>query len=354
MTDTTYSTSECEVLRLRQDVSRLTQILEAMPSGLVILDGAGIVCQANLAARNMLDEPLVGERWMGIIKRCFRIRNDDGHEVSLYDGRRVQLSMMPLADEPGQLILITDLTHTRALQDRIAQLKRLSALGKMAASLAHQIRTPLSAAMLYGANLSNQTLSSAARERFSGKLMERLAELEKQINDMLLFARSGEQQIVEPLSVAQIFEQVETSTEAMCLQSQASLSVSAVESSTYLMANSNALVSAIGNLVENALQAGAHRLQLTADNQGEWLKLQLVDDGNGIDSEVRSQIFEPFFTTRTQGTGLGLAVVQAVVRAHQGEISVESQPGKGSRFTLLLPILPAKQRSSAECVGGAA
>jgi len=102
--------------------------------------------------------------------------------------------------------MITDLTETRLLQDKLGQLQRLSSLGRMVSTLAHQIRTPLSAAMLYGANLQNKKITAESRESFQEKLMTRLQDLEQQVNDMLLFAKSGKQQVVEPLSINELLK----------------------------------------------------------------------------------------------------------------------------------------------------
>ena len=123
-----------------------------LPGNLVVLDARGLVQQANPVAVTMLGEPLTGQRWLDVITRSFRPRSDDGMEVSLKDGRRVKLEISALLSktaytQPGQLIMLTDLTQTRQLQNRLSHLQRLSALGKMMASLAHQIRTPLSSAM---------------------------------------------------------------------------------------------------------------------------------------------------------------------------------------------------------------
>ncbi|PRM91026.1 PAS domain-containing sensor histidine kinase, partial [Arcobacter cryaerophilus gv. occultus] len=129
------------------EVSQLYAIFTALPTGVLLLDGEGRITRANPAALALLGEPLAGQAWRQIIDRCFQPREDDGHEISLRDGRRVQLSTQPLPDQPGQLVFITDLTETRKLQDRCNHIKRVSALGNMAASLAHHILTPLSAAI---------------------------------------------------------------------------------------------------------------------------------------------------------------------------------------------------------------
>ena len=143
---------------LKRQSKRLERLLQVMPAGVIVIDGTGVVRQANTLAKTLLGEPLENELWRNIIARSFKPRADDGHEVSLHDGRRVKLSITPLIEEPGQLIVITDLTETRQLQARISHMQRLSSLGKMVASLAHQIRTPLSAALLYASNLSHKNI----------------------------------------------------------------------------------------------------------------------------------------------------------------------------------------------------
>ncbi|QXC32468.1 sensor histidine kinase [Aeromonas sp. FDAARGOS 1407] len=320
------------------EVSQLYAIFTALPTGVLLLDGAGVITRANPAALSLLGEPLEGELWRQVIARCFEPREDDGHEISLRDGRRVQLSTQPLPDQPGQLVFINDLTETRKLQDRVNHMKRLSALGNMAASLAHQIRTPLSAAMLYGANLANRTLKPESRSQFQQKLMDRLKDLEKQINDILLFARNGDNQVVTPISVQGLMAEVQAGAEAFCLQQGCELHIQAPEPDLCLLANSNALSGAINNLIANAQQAGADSLLVSAVRSGTRVEMRVIDNGKGIPSHQLGQVFEPFFTTRSQGTGLGLAVVQSVVRAHQGEVSVASVLGEGTCFTLSFPL----------------
>jgi len=144
---------------------RLSTLLHALPAGVVVLDSQGVITQTNPAALTLLGEPLDGERWVDVIRRCFAPRRDDGHEVSLKDGRRVSIEIRTMENQPGQLILLTDLTETRQLQSQLAHAQRLSAMGKMVASLAHQIRTPLSAAILYGGHLSQPDLEEELRQR---------------------------------------------------------------------------------------------------------------------------------------------------------------------------------------------
>ncbi|RXF06162.1 ATP-binding protein [Pseudoalteromonas sp. PS5] len=336
-----------ELSDLRQQASWLGHLVDTMPAGVIVLDGQGMIAKANQIAMDMLGEPLEGEKWFSIIQRSFRPQQDDGHEVSLKDGRRIKLDITALAPEPGQLILMTDLTETRRLQSRVAHMQRLSALGKMVASLAHQVRTPLSAAMLYGANLGATNLPQASREKFHDKLMSRLKDLENQVNDMLLFAKSGEQQVVERVSMQYLLSEVKAGADAMVELNHAKLEADLPEPDIEILGNRTALASAIQNLIHNSIQiiGSDAYIKLKAEREpcGEHVRISVTDNGPGIDEALVDKLFEPFFTTKSQGTGLGLAVVNSVANAHKGFVRAENIKGLGAQFSLILPLIKAEE-----------
>lgn len=322
---------------LSQQVSRYQQVLDVMPSGVIFLDSGGIVREANPEAIRLLEQPLINQRWVDVIQRAFSPREDDGHEISLKNGRRVKLAIS--ASNSGQLIFITDMTETRLLQARVSEMQRLSSLGKMVASLAHQVRTPLSSAMLYASNLASPNLTAAMRERFQGKLVDRLHDLEKQVNDMLLFAKGGDNKVVECFTLETLLNELDSMVEAQVINNQVDFSIDCDDESLILLGNANALASAISNLITNAIQMAVKQCRVAVQviAQGGWIHLAVLDNGPGIAPEMQKKILEPFFTTRQQGTGLGLAVVQMVANAHKGRLSLESELGKGACFTLSLP-----------------
>lgn len=336
----TLASGEDDVESLKKQASRLSHLLQVMPAGVIVIDGKGIVRQANEQARELLGEPLEDELWRTIIARSFKPRADDGHEVSLIDGRRVKLSITPLNNEPGQLIVLTDLTETRELQARVSHMQRLSALGKMVASLAHQIRTPLSAAMLYAANLQQKRLGETATLTFAQKLSNRLKELESQVNDMLLFAKSGEDQVVSTITMEQLRMAIEPTAQSMLQNASQALVLNGFDAPYTITGNMTALQGAILNLIHNASQVSEKDsvIEVNVVQAGSNMALSVIDDGPGISAAIQQKIFEPFFTTKTHGTGLGLAVVKSVVHAHKGQLGVTNLEGRGACFTLSLPI----------------
>jgi two-component system sensor histidine kinase FlrB len=324
---------------------QLQNLLDLLPGGVIVIDGSGMVREANPAAVDLLGQPLIGELWRHVISRCFAPREDDGHEVSLKDGRRLSIATRSLDAEPGQLVLLNDLTETRHLQDQLARHERLSSLGRMVASLAHQIRTPLSAALIYASHLLEQELPAATQQRFAGRLKERLHELEHQVRDMLVFAR-GELPLTDRLPPDALFQALQTAAQTHVQDVQVRWQCDTRDGE--VLCNRDTLVGALLNLIENAIQASAGDVRLkvhlyTRDNN---LRVSVSDSGSGIDTKVLARLGEPFFTTKTTGTGLGLTVVKAVARAHQGELQLRSRPGRGTCAQVILPLFAGEQSSA--------
>lgn len=328
-----------ELEEKEQLADRLSTLLKALPAGVVVLDSQGAVSQSNPAAIALLGEPLDGERWVDVIRRCFSPRQDDGHEVSLKDGRRVSIEIRTMDNQPGQLILLTDLTETRHLQSQLAHAQRLSAMGKMVASLAHQIRTPLSAAILYGGHLTQDDLDEEMRQRCASRLMSRLTHLEQQVRDMLIFAR-GETRLAEELSAVTLVSALEAALEGLKPEAGSDVMLkNDVPADCRLMCNRDALVGACTNLVNNSLEAGATAVAVQATLESDELLIRVMDNGPGFGKVEAKRLAEAFYTTKSHGTGLGLAVVQAVVKAHQGQFFIESPEQGGAVATLRLPLL---------------
>lgn len=320
---------------MTESADLMTEVFEKVPSAIIVIDARGMIKKANAGAHVLLGEKqLEGRRWVEVINAVFRPKRDDGHEISTRDGRRLQVSTMPLSH--GQLVQMTDLTETRALQDKLNHMERLSSLGRMAASLAHQIRTPLSAAMLYAANLGNQKLPQASRQAFQKKLMERLAALEGQISDVLLFARTGEQTVSRVDAVDLISDAV-SNLEAVTQKHGARFISEIGEKPMIMLANAVALSGALTNLCTNAVEAGADTVKLSLSADREFIYIRVGNNGPEIPESLKEQIFEPFYTSKSSGTGLGLAVVRAVAKVHQGSVYLESSAEFPTIFTLKLP-----------------
>lgn len=317
---------------------RLAGLLDALPAGVVVLDGEGTILQVNPAARRLLGEPLVGESWAGV--RAARLAATTApDEWETRDGRRLSISAQALPAYGGDLLLVHDVTQAHALRSELARHQRLSAMGEVAARLAHQLRTPLATALLYASHLNRPTLAEAERLRFAGKVLERLRHLEHLIQDMLLFVR-GEAAGRETLAVSTLLADLAQMLEPQMQARGLAFTVQNEAQGASLTCSREALGSALMSLLENAMQVcqAGDRVRLAARVEGDEVAFEVEDSGPGIEPAHLERIFEPFFTTRAEGTGLGLAIVRSVAEAHGGRVAVHSRPGQGSTFTLSLPL----------------
>lgn len=323
--------------------NRLSQLLDALPGAVIVTDADGVVREANPAAVEFLGTPLLGEGWADVVDARLVGGSVPGGEVRLESGRRLSLTARALGSEPGEILLLQDVTEERALQEQLERHQRLASMGEMAAGLAHQIRTPLSSALLYLSHLERPRLDEAQRARVLERIRGRIRHLEGMVSDMLQFARGGAGELM-PCRLGSLVEEFEELAAVPLAEHSAVMRVEwsddALQEAT-LMGQRAPLAGALLNLADNALRAGGGGSEL-------WLlvwrpaaggfALSLEDDGPGIDTTVAERLFEPFFTTDTQGTGLGLPVVRAVMEAHGGEVVFE--PAKrlgGARFTLQFP-----------------
>jgi two-component system sensor histidine kinase FlrB len=145
----------------------------------------------------------------------------------------------------------------------------------------------------------------------------------------------------ESITVESLLMDLTTVLEPMCKQRDISLVMNSKVPKHSVKGNPRILGSALLNIANNAIQAIGQQgtLQLQAhDGIGDTVEVCVVDDGPGVPENIQKDLFKPFFTTRSDGTGLGLAVVQAVARAHGGSVRLESTEGQGSRFIVQLPI----------------
>ncbi|AFU97681.1 two-component sensor [Simiduia agarivorans SA1 = DSM 21679] len=328
--------------------NRMETLLNLLPGGVVVIDAQGKVSQANPASRELLNGPLLGCPWRQVIERNFSPKADDGHEVSTLDGRLFSIATRSLEAE-GQLILLTDQTQTRKLQAEVSRNERLSSLGKMVSALAHQIRTPLSAALLYNSHIVKRADQPEAVLYSAEKTRGRLLDMERQVRDMLFFVR-GDLVLSDCISVAQLYRALREATDATIKDQNVECRWHIEAHDKIVRINTHALVGAVSNLVENALQADPQKQPIQIRLEvflNRSLAISVIDQGPGIPQEIAETLCDIFVTTKPQGTGIGLAVVQQVAKAHGGNFVIRSMAERGTRACLLLPVIQIED--SAPC-----
>jgi two-component system sensor histidine kinase FlrB len=323
---------------------RLGLLLAALPAGVVALSGEGLVEEVNPAARAMLGEPLVGEPWATVSARALRPTSTphDWDLVSSSPDRPLRVNVVTSHIDPAgrQIVLLHDVTEAYEMQQELQRHQRLTAMGEMAARLAHQLRTPLATAMLYTSHLTKPALADADRMRFADKALARLRHLEQLIRDMLSFVK-GEAGGREPVEISSLLAELRQVIEPQAAQRGLSFALDDRSGAVAVLGHRKDLTGVLINLLENAMQACGEggRVAVRAERSGREVKILVEDNGRGIPEELHERLFEPFFTTRTEGTGLGLAIVRNVVEAHGGRVEMRSAPGRGSEFAVCLPAI---------------
>jgi len=330
-----------ELKKKEQLASRLETLINVLPGGVIVLDKKGVIIESNPIAENFLEPALQGKYWREVIRRCFAPRDDDGHEVSNLDGKRISIVTRSL-DEAGQIILLTDQTETRQLQADLSRNERLSALGEMVSTLAHQVRTPLSSAMLYAGHLSTKKLNETQRQNFTDKLLGRLNYMERQVRDMLLFVK-GDMPLSDRISLKELrdtlAEAVEMPIKSYAASCRWEQKTTDHENEIHLQCNLDALIGALLNLVNNSLQTTTSAdIIIKFQTQNNYLVITILDNGPGIKALDKEKVQELFFTTKEQGTGIGLSVVNAVAQSHGGSFELDNRPRGGASARLYLPL----------------
>lgn len=297
-----------------------------------------------------------GER-VPVCANTFVVRGRDGTATGLAmivkdctDRKETEVALRKTAEELHKKN--EQLAHANQLlsaaQRAAARVQRLSAIGQFAATVAHKIGTPLTALSGHVQLLKeDQSLAPHVRARLQivETQIERTSTI---IQDLLVYARRPDP-VWSVIDVNVCLQDSFALFQTECVRLQVMCTLSLCPNPAFVSADRQQLQEAINHLVENALQAmsaggalniSAYLIDSAAAESDKRIGIDIADTGTGIEPEHLAPIFQPFFTTKTigRGTGLGLAIVQETVRAHGGQITVESAPGKGSRFTILLPL----------------
>jgi two-component system sensor histidine kinase FlrB len=326
-----YTQLQLQVVALTE---RMALLQDTLPAGVVIIDAEGRIVQANPAAERLFGAGLTGQSW-ALIERQYLVASDlPGEYLTGGDyGKRLALTVSALDSAGGRIMLLHDISEAYRLKTQAERNDRLAAMGEMAAQLAHQLRTPLAAALLYAGNLENPDLPAANRVAIAEKTVARLRHLERLIRDMLMFAR-GEALGREEINSGELMNEISHTIEPLARARGVVFTVVDAADQVNFIGNRKELTGALANLLDNALHAvssgGLVEFEIRA--LAERMEFVVRDNGVGMSAQLVAKVFEPFFTTRESGTGLGLAIARGVARAHGGNVEVSSMPDCGTEF----------------------
>lgn len=339
----------------------LEHLLESVPSGVVAVDPEGRITTLNRAAQEitglkpsavgapfrdvfpLVDPPLPAQQGLEALelspRQVVEIRREDGEQALL--GLRVS----PFLGEEGELLgrvaVFQDVTRLRRLEEQESRNRRLVAMGEMAAGIAHEIRNPLGSLELFASHLVGE-LGGSPHEDLAGHVLKGIQNLSRITGNLLLFARKTEPKLAD-MDLSQVIADAVLYSRAAANAKQ--VTVEEALEPCPVAADADLLRQVFLNLVLNAVQAvgeaGHIRVSCSVDasERPPLAVARISDDGPGVPAEIRERIFDPFFTTRAGGMGLGLAIVQRIVSAHGGWVSVgrSSSRAGGTEFTVALP-----------------
>jgi signal transduction histidine kinase len=241
----------------------------------------------------------------------------------------------------GMILLIRDITDLRRLQMLANRNDRLKELGEMAAMVAHEIRNPLGGIKGFASLLKRDLKECPEQQKMADYIIEGTDNLNRLVGAVLNYSRPLQVHLEATNLVELIQELLEHIRADASISPSIHLSTTSKIPSVTIPIDSAALKGALLNLIVNAIQAmpsegGEINLLVETDNESGII--HVIDTGIGIPAENLEKIFSPFFTTRADGNGFGLAEVYKVVQAHGGTIDVDSTVGKGTTFTLKLPL----------------
>ncbi|MBU0674701.1 MAG: PAS domain S-box protein [Proteobacteria bacterium] len=337
------------------------QIFDDITTGIITVDPKGkissmnraveLICgfQANEVVGHALDDlfpdfnrpPLDAEQYM---RQQTEFIRKDGEKIPI----GFSWNHLNMPGEPGEYRVYTmqDLSQIRRMEKQVKQAEKMATIGEMAASIAHEFRNPMAAISGAAQVLSQDYSNESSNQKLLTILLRESDRLEATIDGFLEFSKPIEptpewfslKQLID--ETLQLLHQAKQWTPEKCRI------IDETSPDLDCWADTRQLQQVLENLIGNSCQALGNQLgevaihgeEIKNEMDQEMTKIIVSDNGPGISHEILPQIFEPFFTTRENGTGLGLAIVKQIIDSHGGNISVESNPGHGTTFTIVLPL----------------
>ncbi|SDO72044.1 two-component system sensor histidine kinase NtrB [Desulforhopalus singaporensis] len=328
-------------------------VIESIPVGLVTLNAEDRLVSCNRQAekiigcsQKVMQEKHVAEVFGGCMDDTAAIRRaelDLSLDCTFGDGRSVPVKVggsalvNDLGEVIGTVLVVRDMSNIREMEQQLERSRRMAALGKMAAGIAHEIRNPLSTLKGFAHYLGNQPEITSESKKYINLMKSEVDRLNRNVSGLLQFARPREPNFVE-LSLGELINKTVALMENDFAEHALEFSWRCDQGET-ISADPDLLLQVLLNLLKNSVGATAPggKVILDAAADGQDVRISVTDTGCGIKVEDRERMFDPFFTTKQDGTGLGLAVSHQIVEQHRGSVEVETAVGQGTMITIILP-----------------
>ena len=340
----------------------VVSVLSVLSSSAVVLDHGDKVLMASQAARTfglVKDGQLMVGELLALVRQTRRDGQTREGEVDLsgstFGGRRTSFAVRvaPMGADGLILLLAEDQTESR----RVEEVRR-----DFVANISHELKTPVGALALLAETMEEAADDPEAVRRFAGRMRQEASRLTHLVQDLITLSRiQAAEPMPDPITVdlstivAEAVDRVRMKASARGIDL-----VAVCEERVVVLGDEDLLVTALRNLLENAIAYSPDktRVMVSASRDARTAQVSVADQGIGIPERDRERIFERFYrvdparSRATGGTGLGLAIVKHVMAAHRGKVTVWSQEGVGSTFTLQMPIVNRPSSARGNPAGG--
>jgi len=340
-----------------------SKLLETMDNAVISVDNKGNIKTFNRKSEEIFDKKkeevlnkdcqevlnlnILGE---SIFKKCLLEKKNISQEIILEEKglkkKILDLNTSFLADESGEITgvvaVIRNVTEIKDLNEEVARHKRLAALGKLSAGIAHEIRNPLSSIRGLAQFVYNSFSKTDERKEDLNAIIQEVDRLNKLVVQVLDFAKLQKPNLTR-FSLNDLIGKITELFKLEIKDKQIKFSPELSPDISKIQADEDQVRQILMNVIINAIQAIPKKGEIKIKTEKTLLKgepaikLIIEDSGIGIPEKDFTQIFDPFFSTKDEGSGLGLSIVYKLIEAHQGEIKVESKEGEGTKFVIFLP-----------------
>lgn len=340
-----------------------SKLLETMDNAVISVDNNGNIKTFNRKSEEIFDKKkeeilnkdcqeslnlnILGE---SIFKKCLLEKKNISQEITLeakgLKKKILDLNTSFLTDESGEITgvvaVIRDVTEIKSLNEEVARHKRLAALGKLSAGIAHEIRNPLSSIRGLAQFVYNSFSQTDERKEDLNTIIQEVDRLNKLVAQVLDFAKLKKPNVTR-FSLNGLIKKMIELFKLEIKDKQIKFYLEFSPDISQIQADEDQVKQILMNVIINAIQAISYKgeIKITTEKtllMGETaIKIIIEDSGIGIPEKDLFQIFDPFFSTKEKGSGLGLSIAYKLIEAHQGEIKVESKEGERTKFILCLP-----------------
>jgi two-component system, NtrC family, sensor histidine kinase HydH len=338
-------------------------LISELPVGIIATDKNGLIKTCNLLAAQLIGvnaNMVLGEKTSdGLPEQISSFFNIEGTEFSPLEREitfspegqgELQLSLkihsMRIMDSQniiaGEVIMISDLTKVKKLESQVHRHERLAALGKMAAGVAHELRNPLSSIKGFAVLLSGKFKEKSREHTTAQLLIQEVERLNRSITELLNFARPLPLK-KEIVNIADLISGTVQLVVNDTLEQNIKINTRLSSDLPELQLDSDRFKQVFLNLYLNAIQSieknGVLNISAIINQDGTAVIIEIEDNGPGIEQEIIERVFEPYFTTKSEGVGLGLAIVYKIIDEHGGSIYIENNLHPGCKIIIELPVL---------------